>query len=164
MSYTRPVNINSWVTGMSQTVNLATARELAAAGAVRHATLLGRPGGFAIVLRVGMADQLLATKLGEPRIFAQMETAAELLRGELGVARFDVDASNYSKDDLLRRRNPKVRATRLKEREAIQHDRWFRERVGATLAKTDKGYQPLDVVFDRLDKRAQELRGGGASA
>ena len=149
---------------MAQTVNLATARELAAAGAVRHVTLLGRPGGFAILLRVGMADQLLATKVGEPRVFAKMETAAELLRGELGVAQFDVDASNYSKSDLMRRRNPQVRATRMKEREAIQHDRWFRERVSATLAKPDKGYQPLDVVFDRLDKRAQVLQGGGASA
>lgn len=148
---------------MTETVKMATARELVAAGAVRHATLLGQRGGYAILLRVGMKDQLLATKEGAPRVFAQMHRAAALLRDELGVARFDVDATNYAPGDVIRR-SPRIGEARQRNREAIQHDRWFRERVSATLAKTDKGYQPLDVVFDRLDKRAQALQGGGASA
>lgn len=147
---------------MTATVKLATARELVAAGAVRHATLLGQKGGYAILLRVGMKDQLLATKAGAPRVFAQLHRAAGLLRDELGVARFDVDTTHYEPGDMIRR--PDRRIARLQEREAIEHDRWFRERVGATLAKGDKGYQSLDVVFDRLDKRAQSLQGGGASA
>lgn len=156
-------NIISPESDMADTVKMATARELVDAGAVRHATLLGQKGGYAILLRIGMKDQLLATKEGSPRLFVQLHAAAKLLRDELGVARFDVDATHYAPGDVTRK-SPRVSALRRSEQEAIRHDRWFRERVSATLDKADKGYRPLDVVFDSLDQRAHALQGRGASA
>lgn len=145
---------------MAQTVNLATARELSEAGAVRHVTVLGQTGGYAILLRVGMKDQLLATKLGRPRLFSHIATAVDLLRDEFGISKFDVDTTNYARGDITRK--PRVSAVRSREREAIQHDRWFRGRVSDTLAKQDKGYQPLATAFDHLEKRAAALQGKDA--
>ncbi|MDZ4116952.1 MAG: hypothetical protein U1C54_13185, partial [Xanthomonadaceae bacterium] len=64
--------------------------------------MLGQHGGYAIVLRVGMSDRVLATKSGAPRLFAQLDRAARLLRDELGIARFAVDAANYAPGNVVR--------------------------------------------------------------
>lgn len=76
-----------------QTVQIATARALVAAGAVRAASLIGQPGGWAIVLRVGVSEQVIESKRGGVRLLRSLDAAARVL-DELGLRRFEVDASN----------------------------------------------------------------------
>lgn len=76
-----------------QTVQIATARALVAAGAVRAASLIGQPGGWAIVLRVGVTEQVIEAKRGGVRLLRSLDAAARVL-DELGLRRFEVDASN----------------------------------------------------------------------
>lgn len=78
-----------------QTVKIATARALVAAGAVRAASLIGQPGGWAIVLRVGVVEQVIEAKRGGVRLLRTLDAAARVL-DELGLRRFDVDASNFA--------------------------------------------------------------------
>lgn len=78
-----------------QTVKIATARALVAAGAVRAASLIGQPGGWAIVLRVGVVEQVIEAKRGGVRLLRTLDAGARVL-DELGIRRFDVDASNLS--------------------------------------------------------------------
>lgn len=120
---------------MTATVKLATARELVQAGSVRHAALLGQRGGYAIVLRVGLADRVLATKLGAPRLFAQLDRAARLLRDELGIARFEVDAVGYAPGNLVRRPD-RTAALRLQAEDAA-YATFLRERAEAAAAQAD---------------------------
>ena len=76
-----------------QPVQIATARALVAAGAVRAASLIGQPGGWAIVLRVGVSEQFIESKRGGVRLLRSLDAAARVL-DELGVRRIEVDASN----------------------------------------------------------------------
>lgn len=76
-----------------QTVQIATARALVAAGAVRAASLIGQPGGWAIVLRVGVSEQVIEAKRGGVRLLRSLDAAARVL-DELGLRRFDVDGTN----------------------------------------------------------------------
>lgn len=78
-----------------QTMKLQIARALVGAGSVRSAALVGQPGGWAVVLRVGVVDHALETKRGGVRLFRSMEAARRTL-GALGVQRFDVDASQLA--------------------------------------------------------------------
>lgn len=113
---------------MNATVKLATARELACAGSVRQATLRGQQGGYAIVLRVGMVNKTLATKAGVPRLFAQLDRAARLLRDDLGLGRFEVDATGYAPGNVTRRRPDRTEVLR-QQKTVLEHDRWFRGEV-----------------------------------
>lgn len=83
-----------------ETVKMAVARALVAAGSVRAASVVGQPGGWAVVLRVGVAERVLEARSGQVRLFVTLDAAARLLR-ELGIVRFDVDAANYSPAGLL---------------------------------------------------------------
>lgn len=76
-----------------QPVQIATARALVAAGAVRAASLIGQPGGWAIVLRVGVSEQVIEAKRGGVRLLRSLDAAARVL-DELGLRRFDVDGTN----------------------------------------------------------------------
>jgi hypothetical protein len=78
-----------------ETVKHAVAKALVAAGSVRGATVIGQPGGWAIVLRVGIGERVLAAKRGGVRMFATLDAAARLLR-ELGIVRFEVDATHHA--------------------------------------------------------------------
>ena len=109
---------------MAATVKLSTARELVEAGSVRHASIIGQAGGYAVLLRVGMQERALSTKGGTPRLFAGLDAAARVLRDALGVARFDVDASGYSAADARRRRPDRSAALR-ELHAAAEHDAWF---------------------------------------
>lgn len=73
---------------------LSTLRELARSGAVRGYTLTGQVGGYTLTARYGMVDQVLMAKRGEPRLFAKIETAFDVLR-TLDVARVEVIIAGY---------------------------------------------------------------------
>jgi hypothetical protein len=76
-------------------VKHAVAKALVAAGSVRGATVIGQPGGWAIVLRVGIGERVIAAKRGGVRMFATLDAAQRLLR-ELGIVRFEVDATHHA--------------------------------------------------------------------
>lgn len=75
-------------------VVLSTLRELASSGAVRGYTLNGQVGGYTLTVRYGMTHQVLIAKRGQPRLFAKIETAFEMLRS-LGVANVEVIIAGY---------------------------------------------------------------------
>ena len=89
---------------MTRTVQLATARELAAAGSVRDTVLVGQPGGYSVLFKVGVAERALATKTGVTRVFSGLDAAARVLRNELGIHHYQVDASGYDAATERRRR------------------------------------------------------------
>jgi len=79
---------------MSNTLNTATLREIAAAGAVSSVRLVAQSDGFAIYIRYGLAEKVLQAKRGHVRRFKSLDRAAAYVR-ELGIAQMEVDVSNW---------------------------------------------------------------------
>lgn len=106
---------------MTETVKLATARELVDAGAVKQAEVIGLPGGWTVQLQTYNHARVLATKANEPRRFGTFESALKVLR-DLGV-RLDllrVDAEQWEAQGLFgaKRRPDRSAAMRLKDADA----------------------------------------------
>jgi len=137
--------------GQPAVLQLATARELIDAGSVRTVELVGQPGGYAVVLHVGMQQRPLGAKArGSARIFTKLETAVSTLR-ELGVVNFVVDASNHG-PGLIKRKRPDASRQLSEAHRARAHDKWFRNQVEASLANPNR--QTVDAETARTELRA----------
>ena len=98
-------------------------RTLVDAEALHGARIVGRSGGWGVVVRYGaMESAVAAQRSRQPRLWRNLNTAVDYVRGELGVSRFEVDTSGHDPDALARRR-PDV-AARLKG--ALSYDAWAR--------------------------------------
>ncbi len=75
-------------------------KELVAAGAVRSVTLYGVPGGFVVSISTEGGSRSLCAQRGHPRVFKQLNSAAEFLLG-IGVSRFAVEAEGWSARSLV---------------------------------------------------------------
>jgi hypothetical protein len=132
-------------------------QSLVAARAVRGATVLGQKGGWAILIRYGALERAVAAQRArKPRLWRNLASAAAFVRDELGVARFEVDAQAYEPDPGARRRPDQAERLR-KQREAAEHDLWFRAEVRKTLDRIDAGEIGF-VDEDDWAERAAEKR------
>jgi hypothetical protein len=69
-------------------------RSLVEAQAIRAATILGQPGGWAVLVRYGTAERAIAAQRSRHmRLWRNIATAGAFVRDELGLPRFEVDAS-----------------------------------------------------------------------
>lgn len=144
-------------TGQPAVLQLATARELIDAGSVRTVELVGQPGGYAVVLHVGMQQRPLGAKNSAgARVFTRLETAVSTLR-ELGVVQFVVDASNHG-PSLVQRRRPDASRQLTEAHRARAHDKWFRAQVEAALANPNRKTVDAETAHAELRTHAQSLR------
>jgi hypothetical protein len=104
----------------SKTILESGLREIIEASAKVTAQFVGCRGGFVLSVRCGSSEKVLSSTRGEVRIFSSLNTAAEFLRDRLGLAVFQVDASDYE-PGLTRRPRPDraeaLRKTRTRPRQ-----------------------------------------------
>jgi hypothetical protein len=79
-----------------QSLSLQVARELLQTGAVRQAVDLGKRGGWALMIRVGMVERPLGLKRGGPSLVQSLDTLSDTLL-ELGLVEFQVHSSGLEK-------------------------------------------------------------------
>jgi hypothetical protein len=85
----------------SQLIDAPHLKLLVEAGAVQYLTARGIPGGFVIVVRVGLNEKTVrGQKVKAPRVFTTLDGISNYCRAA-GVRRFDVDLAGYSKESLL---------------------------------------------------------------
>lgn len=121
----------------TETIDHRTVAQAVRAGAVRGAHIVGQPGGWGVVFHYGQATPVLAARRGEVRTFARLETLVGYLK-DLGIAKFEVDATGYDPDKHSRPRMRADAAERLRHaHEAAAHDRWFRGEVEKALKEAD---------------------------
>jgi hypothetical protein len=117
----------------TETIDHATLCKLAEAGVVRKAHVVGQPGGWEIMIKLGRKEcALAAQRSAEVRRFRKFETLVEYLKG-LGIPSFDVDAVHFEARVSEERKRPD-RASALKEaHESAAYSKWLKSETQASI-------------------------------
>lgn len=95
---------------------------------------MAQSGGWAVLVKYGMTEErpLAAQRSRQVRLFRKFETLVSYLK-TIGIARFDVDASNYDTDTATVTRRPDRAEALKRTHKAAAYDTWFREQVQASI-------------------------------
>jgi hypothetical protein len=144
----------------AETIDHTTLSRLVEAGAVRGARVVGQRGGWAVMIKYGMAERALAAQRSRQiRLFKRMETLISYLK-EVGISRFDVDAADYAPETVKTHSRPDRAEALRRAHEAAAHDRWFRGQVEEALHEADDPkteWIPHDVVKQDMARQRAEL-------
>lgn len=139
------------------TIDHGTLSRLVQAGTVKSAHIVGQSGGWAVRVKYGMAEGLLAAQRSRRvRLFRKFETLVAYLKG-IGIARFEVDAANYDADSAKASRRPDRSQALKRAHEAAAYDAWFREQVQASI-DDPRPSVPDDEARAHFSARKQALR------
>ena len=123
----------------SNTIDTAMAKRLVEASAISGASIIGQPGGWSVVLKLGMQEKPLgAQRSDKPRMWRSLDRCVDYLKKELHIARFDLlDATHFSNVALPGKSREDASERLRHAHEAAAHDKWFREQVEIGLAEAD---------------------------
>ncbi|MGO7590853.1 hypothetical protein [Rhizobium leguminosarum] len=141
----------------AETIDHSTLSRLVEAGAVDAAHVVGKTGGWSVVIRYGKAERPLAAQRSrQVRLFKRMDTLVSYLK-DVGISQFDVDAADYAPETASR---PDRAAALRRTHEAAEYDRWFREQVGEAIREADDPnavWISAQDAEERMDKLRAEL-------
>lgn len=123
----------------TQTIDTAMAKRLVEASAISGASIIGQPGGWSVVLKLGALDKTLgAQRSDKPRMWRSLDRCVDYLKKELRIARFDLlDATHYSDAELTGTKRADASSRLRRAHEAAVHDKWFRAQVGQAVQIAD---------------------------
>ena len=131
----------------TQTIDHNTLARLIDAGTDCGARIVGQSGGWTVRVQYGAAEQALtAQRTRQIRLFRKMDTLVAYLKG-VGIARFNVDASEYDPDGAKVVR-PDRAAAMKRTHEAAAYDAWFREQVQAAIDDPQPSIPHKQVMDD----------------
>ena len=135
----------------AHTIDTAMARRMVEASAIRGASIIGQPGGWSVMLKLGLQEILLGTqRTGKPRTWRSLDTCMEYLRTELHIIHVDgIDASNYSAPSTQTYRRGDAAERMKNAHEAASYDKWFRTQIQAAIDDTSPP-TPHKQVMDEL--------------
>lgn len=115
----------------THTIDTAMARRMVEASAIRGASIIGLPGGWSVMLKLGMTEKPLgAQRTDKPRTWSSLDTCMNYLKNELHIVRVDMlDASNYSAGDVTKTARADSSERMKRAHEAAAYDKWFRAQV-----------------------------------
>ena len=119
----------------AQTIDTAMARRMVEASAIRGASIIGVPGGWSVMLKLGLTEKALGSQRRDtPRLWRSLDTCMAYLRKDLHIARVDLlDASNHSEVDVSRSTRADASQRMKRAHEAAAYDKWFRAQVQASI-------------------------------
>lgn len=143
----------------THTIDTATARALVEAGGIKSASIVGQPGGWAVVLKIGMKERPLGTQRDDrPRCWRSLDSCVDYLREQLSIVRLDsVDASQYTKESTTRARRTDSSERLKRAHEAAAYDSWLREQVQEALDDPRPSI-PHDEIKEEFAARRAALR------
>lgn len=123
----------------ADTIDRTTLEHLAAAGAIRGASIVGQPGGWGVVFQYGLTERVLAARRGAIRVYRKFETLVEYLKS-IGIAKYQVDATGYEPGVPATDRKRTDAAERMKEAHAaVAYRNWLEGKVSAARAGVADG-------------------------
>jgi len=144
---------------MNRTIDTLLARQMVEAAALRGASIIGQPGGWSVMLKIGMTEKPLGTqRTDKPRTWRSLDSCVAYLRTELHLVRVDgIDASQYSEVAVHTRRRADTAARMKAAHEAAAYDKWFRAQVQEALDDPRPNI-PHAKVMAEFDKKRAVLR------
>ncbi|MGO6980654.1 hypothetical protein [Rhizobium leguminosarum] len=141
----------------AETIDHTTLSRLVEAGSVDAAHVVGKTGGWSVVIRYGKAERPLAAQRSrQVRVFKRMDSLVTYLKN-VGISQFDVDAAGYAPETASR---PDRAAALRRTHEAAEYDRWFREQVEEAIREADDPnavWISAQEAEERMDKLRAEL-------
>jgi hypothetical protein len=119
----------------THTIDTLLARQMVEAAALRGASIIGQPGGWSVMLKIGKTEKPLGTqRTDKPRTWRSLDSCMAYLRDELQIVRVDgIDASQYSAASVHTKRRADSSARMKAAHEAAAYDKWFRAQVQESL-------------------------------
>ena len=116
----------------TETITHATLKELVEAGAIRRACAVAFGDRWGLVFSYGGVEKTLRSKNGHNvRNWANLNSVTNYL-AELGIRKFETDATNYDPNQKTLTRPDKSAALK-RAHQAVEYDKWFREQVQAAI-------------------------------
>lgn len=142
----------------THTIDTAMAKRLIETAAIRGAAIIGRPGGWSVVIKLGKQDKTLGVQRSDkPRIWRSLDRCVEFLKKELHIARFELlDATNHSDIALIGKSRADSSERLRKAHEAAAYDVWFRKQVQVSIDDL-RPEIPHDVVEAKFAAKREAL-------
>lgn len=118
------------------TLDTAMAKQMAQLKAISGAAIVGEPGGWSVLLKVGSDRKQLGTqRTDRPRVWRSLDRCVLYLKKELGIARIDsVDAGGHRAAPPPGRGRHDTAERMRRTHQAAAYDAWFRAQVQAAQA------------------------------
>ena len=115
----------------SQTVDTAMARRLVGAMAIQGASIIGQPGGWSVMLKLGKVEKPLGVqRTDKPRTWRSLDRCVDFLKNELHLARVDLLDATLHSDAAVAGKGRSDAAQRMRQaHQAAAYDKWFRAEV-----------------------------------
>jgi hypothetical protein len=122
-----------------QTIDTAMAKRMVEAQAIRGASIIGQPGGWSVLLKLGLTEKPLGTqRTDRPRLWRSLDRCVDYLKNELHLARFELlDATQHSAVAVGGKTRADAAQRMRRAHEAAAHDQWFRAEVAQALVEAD---------------------------
>ena len=138
------------------TIDTLVARRMVEAAAIRGAAIIGQPGGWSVVLKVGMQEKPLGTqRTDKPRTWRSLDSCVSYLRDELHIVRIDgIDATHHSEASIHTKRRADASERMKRAHEAAAYDKWFRAQVQESLDDPRPSIPHEEVMAEFAGRRA----------
>jgi hypothetical protein len=124
----------------THTIDTAMAKRMVRADAIQGAEIIGKKGGWSVILKLGQTKNALgAQRTNKPRLWRSLDRCVDYLKNELNIPRFDLlDATHHSASTVNGGKARADASARLRNaHEAAAHDKWFRAHVEQGLSEAD---------------------------
>lgn len=155
----------------THTIDTAMAKRMVEASAIRGASIIGQPGGWSVVLKLGLQERALGAQRSDtPRTWRSLDRAVAYLKNELHIARFDLlDATHHAEGAPLAGKSRADASERLRlAHEAAGYDQWFRAQVELGIKEADapdaQWVSAADAKASWKQKRAELVKRAGSAA
>lgn len=152
------------------TIDTAMAKQLVGASALSGASIIGQPGGWSVVLKVGIQERLLgAQRSAKPRVWRSLDRCVDYLKEELCISRIGLlDATHFSQAPAAGKARVDASERLRNAHQAAAHDKWFRGQVAIALTEADSleadWVSNEDASASWADKRAALAKQSGTGA
>ena len=141
------------------TIDTAIAKRMVEARAIRTASIIGQPGGWSVMLKVGKQEKALgAQRSDKPRLWKSLDRCVDYLKNELHIARFDMlDATDFSAEPMTGSTKNSASKRMREAHQAAAHTKWLKTEIQEAI-DDPRPNAAHDDVMRRMDERIAAIK------
>ena len=141
------------------TIDTAIAKRMVDAQAIRTASIIGQPGGWSVLLKIGMQEKTLgAQRTDKPRLWKSLDRCVDYLKSELHIARFDMlDATQFSAIPMTGNAKNKAGERMRQAHEAAAYYKWLKAEIQEAIDDPRPNVAHDDVMRS-MDERIAAIK------